>query len=80
MLDAGAEDAPGHVHHELTDCASECNNKDGCLGFNNFVERDPILTPGPNCQNSDALANIKYLLWGNQVYTDTANNKGQWRE
>lgn len=44
------------------------------------MERDPSLNPGPNCQNPEAIANIKCSFWGGPVYTDTATNTGQWRE
>lgn len=44
------------------------------------MERDPSVNPGPACQDPEAVANIKCSFWGGPVYTDTANNNGQWRE
>lgn len=44
------------------------------------VERDPSKTPGAACTNPDAIANIKCSFWGGPVYTNTATNKGQWRQ
>jgi hypothetical protein len=52
-------------------CVTKCNEKEGCLGFNIYVERDPSLNPGP-----DAVANIKCSFWVGPVYTDTATNTG----
>ena len=61
-------------------CATKCDEKEGCLGFNIYVERDPSLNPGPECRNPDTVTNIKRSFWGGPVYTDTATNTGQWRE
>jgi len=82
----GASSAYGYLGYKVVEsydpshCASECNSKDGCLGFNIYVERDPSANPGPDCRDPEAVANIKCSFWGGPVYTDTANNNGQWRE
>ncbi|KAI4920641.1 uncharacterized protein J4E92_008284 [Alternaria infectoria] len=82
----GASSAYGYLGYKVVEtydpshCASECNSKDGCLGFNIYVERDPSANPGPECRDPEAVANIKCSFWGGPVYTDTANNNGQWRE
>ncbi|KAH6637820.1 hypothetical protein C7974DRAFT_411282 [Boeremia exigua] len=82
----GASSAYGYLGYKVvtsydpSECASECNSKSGCLGFNIFVERDPSKNPGPDCKDPEAIANIKCSFWGGPVYTDTATNKGQWRE
>ncbi|CAN9245316.1 unnamed protein product [Alternaria alternata] len=52
----------------------------GTKCFNIYVERDPSANPGPDCQDPEAVANIKCSFWGGPVYTDTATNTGQWRE
>jgi hypothetical protein len=82
----GASSAYGYLGYKVVEsydpshCASECDNKSGCLGFNIYVERDPSANPGPNCRDPEAVANIKCSFWGGPVYTDTATNTGQWRE
>ncbi|KAF3004753.1 hypothetical protein E8E13_000515 [Curvularia kusanoi] len=81
----GASSAYGYLGYKVVTsydpsvCASLCDSKSGCLGFNIYVERDPSKTPGEGCTNPDAIANIKCSFWGGPVYTDTATNKGQWR-
>jgi hypothetical protein len=82
----GASSAYGYLGYKVVEsydpshCASECDSKSGCLGFNIFVERDPSANPGPDCQDPEAIANIKCSFWGGPVYPDTATNTGQWRE
>ncbi|KAJ8118472.1 hypothetical protein OPT61_g546 [Boeremia exigua] len=82
----GASSAYGYLGYKVVtsydpaECASECDSKSGCLGFNIFVERDPSKNPGPECKDPEAIANIKCSFWGGPVYTDTATNTGQWRE
>ncbi|KAI5373652.1 hypothetical protein J4E82_007700 [Alternaria postmessia] len=82
----GASSAYGYMGYKVVEsydpslCASECDSKSGCLSFNIYVERDPSANPGPDCQDPEAVANIKCSFWGGPVYTDTATNTGQWRE
>ncbi|KAF1834799.1 hypothetical protein BDW02DRAFT_475931, partial [Decorospora gaudefroyi] len=82
----GASSAYGYLGYSTVEsydpsvCATKCDDKEGCLGFNIYVERDPSLNPGPECSNPDAVANIKCSFWGGPVYTNTATNTGQWRE
>jgi hypothetical protein len=81
-----ASSAYGYLGYKVVEsydpslCASECDSKSGCLSFNIYVERDPSANPGPDCQDPEAVANIKCSFWGGPVYTDTATNTGQWRE
>lgn len=57
-------------------CAAQCNALSDCLAFNIFFERSPTKTPGPNCPNPPAFANIKCSLWGVAINANTATNRG----
>jgi len=57
-------------------CAAKCNALSNCLAFNIFFERSPTQTPGPNCPNPPAFANIKCSLWGTAINASTATNRG----
>lgn len=75
--------------YNTTYCANKCTKMTGCLAFNIYFERDPVVEPGttsagtcPDGQNStnpEAFANIKCSYWGSQLDNTTANNYGQWR-
>jgi len=58
-------------------CANECDNIRGCVGFNLFFERDPVLQPGPYCENPSAGINIKCTLWGNMLDASMAVYSGE---
>lgn len=65
--------------YDVAACAAKCTKKAGCVAFNIFFERDPVKTPGSDCRNPDAFANIKCSFWGVPLDTTTADNKGQYR-
>ncbi|GME48836.1 Carbohydrate-binding protein [Neofusicoccum parvum] len=65
--------------YDVAACANTCTKKSGCLAFNIYFERDPIVEPGTGCENPDAFANIKCSFWGSALDATTANNYGQWR-
>ncbi|KAH7018016.1 uncharacterized protein B0I36DRAFT_217611, partial [Microdochium trichocladiopsis] len=65
--------------YDVEACAAKCNEKAGCLAFNVFFERDPVISPGKGCENPTAFANIKCSLWGVPLDNSTATNTGQWR-
>ncbi|KAG9676699.1 hypothetical protein KCU99_g9168, partial [Aureobasidium melanogenum] len=69
----------GKTGYDVNWCASKCNAMNGCLSFNIFFERDPVLDPGFNCPNPTAFANIRCSFWGSSLDLSTATNKGQWR-
>jgi hypothetical protein len=62
--------------YDVDFCASKCTAKPGCLAFNIFFERSPTLTPGRNCPNPPAFANIKCSLWGAAIDDETATHGG----
>ncbi|KAI4723998.1 hypothetical protein E4T49_08281 [Aureobasidium sp. EXF-10728] len=69
----------GKTGYDVNWCASKCNAMNGCLSFNIFFERDPVLEPGSGCTNPQAFPNIKCSFWGSALDLSTATNKGQWR-
>lgn len=69
----------GKTGYDVNWCASKCNAISGCLSFNIFFERDPVLEPGAGCSNPAAFANLKCSFWGSALDLSTATNKGQWR-
>ena len=61
-------------------CADKCDAKAGCLAFNIYFERDPVLGPNQDlCPNPEAFANIKCSYWGTGLDEKTLTNPGQWR-
>ncbi|KAH0276864.1 hypothetical protein KCU91_g3576, partial [Aureobasidium melanogenum] len=69
----------GKTGYDVNWCASKCNAINGCLSFNIYFERDPVLEPGSGCTNPAAFANLKCSFWGSALDLSTATNKGQWR-
>ncbi|OJD39059.1 carbohydrate-binding-like protein [Diplodia corticola] len=65
--------------YDVANCAQECTDKEGCLAFNIYFERDPTIEPGDGCTNPTAFANIKCSFWGSALDETTATNDGQWR-
>ncbi|KAK0644898.1 hypothetical protein DIS24_g8457 [Lasiodiplodia hormozganensis] len=65
--------------YDVDNCAQECTDKEGCLAFNIYFERDPTVEPGDGCTNPTAFANIKCSFWGSALDETTATNDGQWR-
>ncbi|KAL8732057.1 MAG: hypothetical protein Q9166_003010 [cf. Caloplaca sp. 2 TL-2023] len=66
---------------DTLDCASLCDQADGCQAFNLYIERDPTLDPNADdCPNPPSLTNYKCTLWGAPVVGEQATNKGQWRD
>jgi hypothetical protein len=49
----------GKTGYDVQWCANECDAKSGCLSFNIYFERDPVVDPGTGCTNPAAFANIK---------------------
>ncbi|KAH7047503.1 hypothetical protein B0J12DRAFT_124638 [Macrophomina phaseolina] len=65
--------------YDTAACAVKCTEKEGCLAFNIFFERDPSVEPGTGCENPDPLVVIKCSFWGSALDKTTATNDGQWR-
>ncbi|KAH7039813.1 uncharacterized protein B0I36DRAFT_390567 [Microdochium trichocladiopsis] len=65
--------------YDVEACARKCSAKPGCLAFNIIFERDPLVTPGPGCEEPLAFANIKCSFWGVPLTAATATNKGEMR-
>lgn len=65
--------------YDTQQCADKCNAVNVCTGFNIYFERDPTVKPAAACPNPASFTNIKCTLWGANVTTATAVNKGQYR-
>ncbi|ESZ96472.1 hypothetical protein SBOR_3094 [Sclerotinia borealis F-4128] len=65
--------------YDTVDCASYCDQQDGCIAFNIYLERDPSVDPGTNCLNPASTTNFKCVKWGVQISDKTATNVGQYR-
>ncbi len=66
--------------YDPVQCASFCDQQDGCVAFNIYFERDPTVDPNSSsCPNPPSTTNIKCVRWGVQVTAATATNNGQWR-
>ncbi|THX00725.1 hypothetical protein D6D13_09354 [Aureobasidium pullulans] len=63
-------------------CAAECLKRTGCLSFNIFFERNPIVDPSPaggNCPQPDSQTALKCTFWGVPIEKESAVNVGQYR-
>ena len=66
--------------YDPVQCASICDQQDGCIAFNIYFERDPTLAPNKtNCANPPSLTNIKCVRWGVHIEQTTATNVGEYR-
>lgn len=67
--------------YDVASCEAKRTKKTGCIAFNIYFERDPVVEPSfnGNCENLAAFANIKCSFWGSILEDKTANNYGQWR-
>lgn len=65
--------------YDTVNCASYCDQQEGCIAFNIYMERDPTVDPGNNCTNPASTTNYKCVKWGVQIQEATATNVGQWR-
>ncbi|KAF1991625.1 hypothetical protein K402DRAFT_314231, partial [Aulographum hederae CBS 113979] len=65
--------------YNASECADYCDDVDGCIAFNMFYERDPVLNPADSCPNPAGSTHIKCSIWGSPVTIDKATNSGQWR-
>lgn len=66
--------------YNTTGCASLCKGISGCVAFNTYIERDPLLNPAPACSNPPSIAQYKCSFWSVPVTAATATNTGQFRE
>ena len=67
--------------YDTLECASKCDQADGCEAFNVYVERDPSVDPNKDrCSNPPSITNYKCTLWGAPVAVEEATNKGQYRD
>nr|POF02218.1 hypothetical protein CFP56_65483 [Quercus suber] len=69
----------GKTGYDTAWCANKCNAISGCVSFNIYFERDPIVEPGSGCTNPAAFANIKCSFWGAGLDKSTATNYGQYQ-
>lgn len=65
--------------YNTTGCASLCGSTSGCVAFNTYIERDPLLNPADACPNPPSIANYKCSFWGSPVTSQNATNTGQYR-
>lgn len=66
---------------DTLECASKCDQANGCEAFNVYAERDPSVDPNQdNCPNPPSTTNYKCTLWGAPVVVEEATNKGQYRD
>lgn len=68
--------------YDVAGCATKCKSISGCVSFNIYYERDPIVDPGSGdsgCANPPSTTFIKCAFWGGPVTVANANNVGQWR-
>ena len=66
---------------DTLECASKCDQANGCEAFNMYSERDPSVNPNnDNCPNPPSITNFKCTLWGVPVAVEEATNKGQHRD
>ncbi|KAJ9638342.1 hypothetical protein H2199_007029 [Coniosporium tulheliwenetii] len=77
--------APGYLglytlkSYDTIKCQQLCDAEFACYGFNIYIERDPSLNPANSCPDPASITNYKCTLWGAWL-TETATNRGQWRE
>jgi hypothetical protein len=62
--------------YDVDFCAARCSANAGCLAFNIYFVRSPTQTPGTNCPDPPAFANIRCSLWGTALDAKTATNRG----
>lgn len=63
--------------YDSAGCGVQCDTVfNGCLGFNIFFERDPIVAPAPGCANPPSTTNIKCVFWGGDVTALSATING----
>jgi hypothetical protein len=65
--------------YDTLTCASLCDQAEGCIAFNIYIERNPSLDPAAACPNPPSTTNFKCTLWGVPVTLQEATNTGQWR-
>jgi hypothetical protein len=66
--------------YDPIECASVCDQQEGCVAFNLYFERDPSVKPNStNCPNPPSVTNIKCVRWGVWVNEKTATNVGEHR-
>ncbi|KAG4033904.1 hypothetical protein MFRU_004g04000 [Monilinia fructicola] len=66
--------------YDTEGCAAFCDQQEGCIAFNLYLERDPTVDPGSNCTNPASTTNYKCVKWGVQISDKTATNIGQYRQ
>lgn len=62
--------------YDTEQCATQCNQEDGCQAFNIFIERSPTVSVGSECPNPPSTSIIKCALWGSAVDKANTNNAG----
>ncbi|KAI9647840.1 hypothetical protein NHQ30_004228 [Ciborinia camelliae] len=65
--------------YDTVNCAAYCDEQEGCIAFNIYLERDPTVDPAASCPNPPSTINYKCVKWGVQISDKTATNIGQWR-
>lgn len=66
--------------YDTTACMAICEKAVGCVAFNLYLERDPLLDANlVNCPDPASTTNIKCTLWGSPVAAEEAKNDGQYR-
>ena len=66
--------------YDVQYCANKCDAKAGCLSFNIYFERDPVVGPNADlCPKPDGALRVKCSYWGTGLDEKTLTNPGQWR-
>ena len=65
-------------HFDPNWCAAKCDITPGCLGINLYMQRNPMLAPGPSCPDPPSTTVYRCGLWGKSVSV-IPTNKGQTR-
>ncbi|KAF1813563.1 hypothetical protein P152DRAFT_513779 [Eremomyces bilateralis CBS 781.70] len=56
-------------------CAELCNQSEGCLGFNVFIERNPSAVPDDgDCSNPPSITNFKCTIFSSSITSDLATD------
>ncbi|KAF2224100.1 hypothetical protein BDZ85DRAFT_260397, partial [Elsinoe ampelina] len=63
--------------YDVGACSAQCTSIAGCVSFNIYFERDPVMSPDQtSCPNPPSLTRIKCVWWGGLVSLNNANNYG----
>ena len=64
------------AQYNTSECARQCDERDGCTAVNIYFERTPTVALGEDCQNPPSSTLIKCSFWGQAVTEKNALNTG----